>query len=479
MGKVKFSLAVSEIRNKVGSVVYSRNRHGNYVRDYVIPTNPNTIYQQEQRDRFKDAAEAWGLLTTQQRTDWANAAKLYAKEDIFANQYSSHGFNFFVQVNTSRLLVGSSISTTPVVFSRIPLFGQMVVESFWLSGIVNISLANSTLTSSQAVVISATPALSSAVNYFANKLSVIKVVNNATTLPVNIYTEYLAKFGTPAINSKIGLSVYVVDKTTGQRSVPVYGSLIVPRTLDPATIAYFNECPTQPSDAIKLIYDDFILALKGGTNNWAKCLRIWAMWSPYEDNAIVSIVNPTSTPISAKGGIPYTAGNGYRSNNATQYLDLNLDLSTDGAGIYTNDSGGFTSYAITNTNGGMDIGIENPGTTSALLSSRSSGEIQGYVNQETFPTTVAVASSVGVTSIQRIAGFEVLIKDGLIVGLQALAPSSVPSGNIYGCGINDGSGSFVNRSLRRYVFMAVHGGDIDYTEWYIAVRSFAIAMGIP
>jgi len=107
---------VGTLSGKLAGTVYSHNRWGNYIRQLVIPTNPQTVYQQNQRGRIANAAEGWSDLTTNQRLAWAAYATLIVRNDRLGQPLSYNGFTAFVLVNTERSICGQGPVSDPPNF---------------------------------------------------------------------------------------------------------------------------------------------------------------------------------------------------------------------------------------------------------------------------------------------------------------------------------------------------------------------------
>lgn len=58
------------VGGSVGSLTYSRNRYGAYVRNRTKPVNPNSTQQNFYRSNFRAAVAAWQDLTYAQRSAW-------------------------------------------------------------------------------------------------------------------------------------------------------------------------------------------------------------------------------------------------------------------------------------------------------------------------------------------------------------------------------------------------------------------------
>ncbi len=68
------NILIGNLRGKLGGLVGSSNRFGNYLRGKGIITNPNTVGQQEARNAFGQLSADWRLLTAQERQIWKDYA---------------------------------------------------------------------------------------------------------------------------------------------------------------------------------------------------------------------------------------------------------------------------------------------------------------------------------------------------------------------------------------------------------------------
>lgn len=110
-------------RKRLGSLVYSANGSGNYVKFYKKPTNPNSIAQQNQRNRFRAMSGGYGALTQIIQQGWANfAASIYnplkkTNKGQLSAIMAFKGIKLTIQGNNDRTLVftGTYDSLTPSV----------------------------------------------------------------------------------------------------------------------------------------------------------------------------------------------------------------------------------------------------------------------------------------------------------------------------------------------------------------------------
>jgi len=100
MAKVEYINAI--LSGKVAGNVYSRNRAGAYVRQWVRPINPRTNAQQQNRIHFGNVSNQYHSLTNTQKANWAAFAAIYQPKGITLPS-SLSGFNAFVGMGNTAL----------------------------------------------------------------------------------------------------------------------------------------------------------------------------------------------------------------------------------------------------------------------------------------------------------------------------------------------------------------------------------------
>lgn len=61
---------------KIGNSVFTKNKGGRYLRNFVVPSNPQTSRQLEARSAFLNSSDAWYALDDSERTLWNNFAAM-------------------------------------------------------------------------------------------------------------------------------------------------------------------------------------------------------------------------------------------------------------------------------------------------------------------------------------------------------------------------------------------------------------------
>ena len=109
MAKLTYGPIVSDARNKVAGVVFSRSRSGPYGRSKVSPTQPRTTYQSRVRANFAGIAKSWSAdLDDNQRAAWTALAHSYPVKDVFGNSRILTGLQMFMRVNRNLQVIGEA-----------------------------------------------------------------------------------------------------------------------------------------------------------------------------------------------------------------------------------------------------------------------------------------------------------------------------------------------------------------------------------
>jgi len=87
---------IGEMSGKQGNTVASHNRFGPYFRCRVKPINSRTLGQNNARNNFKSASQAWRVLTAAQQAAYRVAATSVVKFDRLGRQYTPTGPELYV-----------------------------------------------------------------------------------------------------------------------------------------------------------------------------------------------------------------------------------------------------------------------------------------------------------------------------------------------------------------------------------------------
>lgn len=223
MARIKYSALVSDMRNKLNGSVLSKNRAGSYVRNKTTPVNPQTQFQQLQRQRLGALSTQWGSLTQPQRQSWMASTSSFPYTDIFGDKKELDGKSLFIKLNSNLSNIGSPTILVAPSSVGVPVFG---VDSALFTpgafGLDSLELTTSGLVvpAGFAMAVYATSPIKPGVEFVKNKyrfLGIAPVVAGKA----EIGDLYNARFNS-AFPAGYGLHVRValVSTASGQQGVP-------------------------------------------------------------------------------------------------------------------------------------------------------------------------------------------------------------------------------------------------------------------
>jgi len=233
MAKVKYGGGVADMRNAFAGQVHSRNTYGNYIRQKVSPVQPRTPRQQQLRSQLSDLAKRYStVLTDEQRNAWINFAAANPVVDVFGDSITLTGINMYQKVNNLRKLMGLPILDNPPsdfsVQSPTSAGLQIAYEGTPPTLKIKVTFAPSPAPANHRVEVWATEPLKPGVMFFSHKLRLLTISPDNQSSPMDITDAYLARFGTPAVGTKIGVEIRFVNKNNGAQSRGLRATAIVP-----------------------------------------------------------------------------------------------------------------------------------------------------------------------------------------------------------------------------------------------------------
>lgn len=215
--KIMFSgLGVTDGRGKINGTVASKNRAGAYARVKVSPVNPQSTYQLTERNRLKSLSQAWRALTAVQRAAWVRAVSNFMRSDVFGSMKALSGQQLFVSLNRNLVNAGQTQITSPPLPSAVeqPVAGTLVITN---GGAKTVAYTGTTAAST--LLIWATDGLSPGIGFVKNRYKQIQSAAGNIASPIDIAAAYQARFGDPAVGTKVYVKIEAVNNTTGQKSL--------------------------------------------------------------------------------------------------------------------------------------------------------------------------------------------------------------------------------------------------------------------
>lgn len=214
MAKIKFSMIVSDMRNKLNGSVFSKNRAGSYVRNKVTPVNPQTSFQNAVRGALTAASQSWRTLTQSQRDAWQGAVQNFTKTDIFGDIKTPSGINLYNALYLNASTLGAVPLTTPPPLSSSPGVPDIGLTVDSAPQTFTITSGLGAVPAGEDWVIFGTNGQSAGREFVKNQYRVVTVLAGGTALPYAGITPYTNKFGALVAGTKVGVKVKAIDNTT-------------------------------------------------------------------------------------------------------------------------------------------------------------------------------------------------------------------------------------------------------------------------
>ena len=248
----------------------------------------------------------------------------------------------------------------------------------------------------------------------------------------------------------------------------------------PETHAYLANCTTKPTAVWTVALNTLIqtLIINGV---WANLDRMWIFATTAQQNARISIINPTSTLVTEGGTPTWTAKQGYTGNGSSMYLNTNFNPNTQEVRASLNS----TAYGIyTRTQPAaataVEMGARNIATTVYDYLCLNFTAIGKYakVNDGTASPGVKVADTTKglVSAVRTTSTAQSIWVNGSSIATSADASVSVIDEAIYVLCYNLGgvAASFSSAQLS----MAYFGSSsIDQLKFYNAFQTFMTTLG--
>lgn len=114
MARIKFGIAVGDIRGSIAGSTFSSGTYGAYVRRKAVPTNTNTTAQGINRANFATLSASWRGLTNEQRETWITQAPNYTRLNSFGDNVPLTGQALYMRCNLNLISIGVAPLTIAV-----------------------------------------------------------------------------------------------------------------------------------------------------------------------------------------------------------------------------------------------------------------------------------------------------------------------------------------------------------------------------
>lgn len=203
-------------------VTSSRNRYGQYVRTRAAPVNPSTTFQVAVRARLGTVAGLWRTTSAIQQAGWRDLGQEIARNDSLGSSYTMNGFGAFCLVNLNKLAAGDATTLDAPLYAP-P--GQLTTITLTVTtSTMSLAYTTTPLAAGVKLLAFVSPQLSAG-RFYNGNYRLIGVSAAAAASPLNLFTAYQARFGTPVTGNKIFLSAQ--QYLNGFVGEPLLTSIIV------------------------------------------------------------------------------------------------------------------------------------------------------------------------------------------------------------------------------------------------------------
>ena len=221
------SALIGRLSRSAGSTTASHNKFGAYLRNRVMPTNPQSSFQTAVRGNFSDLSTAFRTLTDPQKEGWITLGQSMERTDSLGQTYSMTGIQAFISVNNNLLTVGeAAVDDAPAYqLPDQPASGVATIGA----GLSSFSIAFTPPASGDFILVYATRPMSAGRMFAArSEYKLIAILDDASTSPEAAATAYISRFGSFA--SKAGEKVFlrlIAISAEGFASTPIQSSSII------------------------------------------------------------------------------------------------------------------------------------------------------------------------------------------------------------------------------------------------------------
>ena len=220
MAKITMSIA-GTASGKMGGLVFSRNKYGQYLRQRVKPVNPRSAKQTAQRSLMAGSSAQWKSLTDLERAAWQALAANVKVRTRKGEMLNLSGQAFFVRtMNLLDTFWPSQKPQVPTTWQDFAIVAYTLTATAASAGPPPVPAVfdlhfTSSMPDHSAVIIQATPELWPGITYLSPSIY-RTVLTDATGDPTTLHllTPYQTAFGALISGRKIEVRVMGVALST-------------------------------------------------------------------------------------------------------------------------------------------------------------------------------------------------------------------------------------------------------------------------
>jgi hypothetical protein len=220
MAKIVTSALVADIRKKIGGNVFTKGRHGAFVRRKVSPIQPRSAPQRNVRAGFTYLSKLWSTapMTDALRAAWNALAANYPAKDKFGQSHILTGLQLFQKLNRVLQTLAVPLITTPPATLSAGYPGALTVVAT-APGTLTINPATHEAATENAIVMAGAQVAPGRA-FIGKKYVVIGTFGPGGGWPFDCSAAYVARFGALISTKKVPLLVKYASILTGATGTP-------------------------------------------------------------------------------------------------------------------------------------------------------------------------------------------------------------------------------------------------------------------
>lgn len=211
----------------VAGLTYSRNRGGQYTRARAVPTNPDTIFQQNARAALAANSQDWADLTDAQRQAWREWAKQNPVTNALGDSITLSGHQAFVGINSRLDNDGAATLTDPPIVNAPAALNTLTFTADIGTGNFELVYTATPLGATEKLHVEAAVVNSQGIRYVRNLLRHAGSSAAAQASPYDPQAIIEARLGTLVVGQTVHVRVSVFDTATGLLSPALSASDVV------------------------------------------------------------------------------------------------------------------------------------------------------------------------------------------------------------------------------------------------------------
>jgi hypothetical protein len=228
MALIKLSGLLSGLKGKIngsysqsgGNGLFKLNNNG----QYSAKKKPKRMINADARViqlTYAQQTQAWKTLSDTDRTAWASACVNYPTVDRFGNPRIPSAYELYMRLNGTLVRYGISPISAPLAPAVMSTIGPLSIEQTAADQFK--FTPNGSFSADEILILCGGNWQSAGKTFNITTQRVLTQYDNAVTWPQDPYNDYSAIFGQPAGNSRLYFSMYLINKSTGQKGIEQVG----------------------------------------------------------------------------------------------------------------------------------------------------------------------------------------------------------------------------------------------------------------